>query len=78
MNTHQKVFFSVAVTLGVVAGAFASSPAATPKVATVELERITVVGHRMAPEVALERITVVGHRSDVLVASNNTSGARDD
>jgi hypothetical protein len=75
MNTHQKVFFTCAVTLGVLASAFASSPAPTAAVAVIELPRATVVGHRDAPEISLERSLVVGHRNDVLVASSN-SGAR--
>ena len=76
MNTHQKVFFTCAVSLGCVAAAFSATPTATPaaivKVAApVQLERLTVVGHRMAPEVALERALVIGHRTDAMVASNS-------
>jgi hypothetical protein len=75
MNTHQKVFFTCAVSLGLVAAAFAATPAPAVKAAPVELERITVVGHRMAPEVALEQALVLGHRSDVQVASNSSKTA---
>jgi hypothetical protein len=75
MNTHQKVFFTCAVSLGLVAAAFSATPAPAVKVAVVELPRITVVGHRMAPEVALEQALVLGHRSDVMLASNSSNKA---
>jgi hypothetical protein len=75
MNTHQKIFFSVAVTLGVVAAAFASSPAHENTVAAIEVPHAIVVAQQIAPEVTIERALVLGHRSDVLVASNNTSSA---
>jgi len=73
MNTHQKFFFSGAVAFGLVAAAFASSPAPATAVApTIQLERTLVIGHRAAPEITLERTVVLGHRSDVMVA-NRTS-----
>ncbi len=77
MNTHQKVFFTCAVTLGVLASAFASSPASAPTAAVIELPHVTVIGHRPAPEITLERVVVVGHRSDVLVATNKTGAHYD-
>ena len=75
MNTHQKAFFSCAVSLGLVAAAFAT-PAASPVFAPVKvaevvvLERAMIVGHRVvAPEVTLDRLVVLGHRTDSMVAA---------
>ncbi len=73
MNTHQKIFFTVAVSLGCAAAAFSATPAPVAKVAApIEMERATVIGHRMvAPEIAMERAVVIGHRADSMVASNS-------
>ena len=75
MNTHQKIFFSVAVTLGVGAAALASSPAPKTSLAAVQPLPAMVVTHQVAPEVTLERALVLGHRSDAMLASNTASHA---
>ncbi len=73
MNTHQKVFFTCAVTLGFAAAAFSATPAPSSPVAqTIELPSVTVVGHRTAPVIALEPALVIGHRNAVLVAGNSS------
>ncbi len=76
MNTHQKVFFTVAVSLGFAAAAFSATPAPAVKVsAPIEMTRLTVIGHRMQPEVALERALVIGHRDDSMLVSNGNNKA---
>jgi hypothetical protein len=69
MNTHQKVFFTCAVSLGFAAAAF-SAPAPVANIAApIELPTATVIGHRTAPEISLEPALVVGHRNASMVAS---------
>ncbi len=69
MNTHQTVFFSGAVALGLVATVFAATPA-KPQAAAIDLPRVVIVGHKMAPEQALPRVVVMGHKDATLIASN--------
>jgi hypothetical protein len=79
MNTHQKVFLSGAVAFGLVAAAFASSPAPSKAAPTeVQMEQVMIIGHRSAApvDVTFEQVTVVGHRSDLMAQSDRAPASK--
>ena len=54
---------------------FAATPA-KPEVAAIDLPRVVVIGHKMAPEQSLPRVIVMGHKDASMIASNAKPAAR--